>query len=225
MNDLNENNEVNFISLFTTPLMEVQLDLDVEKLTELAFEIMNRDKRGKQISNIGGWQSDIILEENQEEFKKLKKEITKHLQLYHSEAFRGMVFKENVTQNISEMWVNVNGKHHYNEWHIHPYSTLSGAYYIKHDGSSEQGNISFKHPAGTYKNIAHWPEGFVENLNEVTAEVVNITPKPNMLLIFPSWLEHKVEINLKDDTRISSSFNSRPILEKTKKMWQGNIWR
>ena len=32
-----------------------------------------------------------------------------------------------------------------------------------------------------------------------------------MLLIFPAWLEHKVEMNLKDDNRISLSFNSGPI--------------
>ena len=135
-----------------------------------------------------------------------------------------MKFKENIIHNLNNIWINISEKHHYNEWHIHHGSVLSGVYYINHDGSKENGDIIFKHPNGTYMNIAHWPEGLVENLNEVTAEVVNITPKPNMLLIFPSWLEHKVEINLKDDTRISSSFNSRPILEKTKKMWQGNIW-
>ena len=41
----------------------------------------------------------------------------------------------------------------------------------------------------------------------LTAENVEVTPKPNMLLIFPSWLEHKVEANLKNDFRISVSFN------------------
>ena len=87
MNDLNENNEANFISLFPTPLMEVQLDLDVEKLTELAFEIMNRDKRGKQISNIGGWQSDIILEENQEEFDVASRGMDWALLVLHIDQF------------------------------------------------------------------------------------------------------------------------------------------
>ena len=45
----------------------------------------------------------------------------------------------------------------------------------------------------------------------MTAEIINIKPRPNMLLIFPAWLEHKVEMNLKDDNRISLSFNSGPI--------------
>jgi len=56
--------------------------------------------------------------------------------------------------------------------------------------------------------MLHWPEGLIENTNIVTSGVVNIIPKSNMLLIFPSWLEHKVEANLKNDPRISLSFNS-----------------
>ena len=62
--------------------------------------------------------------------------------------------------------------------------------------------------------ICHWPEGLVEEFNEVSAENVEFTPKSNVLFIFPSWLEHNVKINLKDDTRISLSFNSDPIVEK-----------
>ena len=52
-----------------------------------------------------------------------------------------MVFKENVIQNLTSMWVNINEEYHYNEWHIHPGAILSGAYYIKHDGSSENGDV------------------------------------------------------------------------------------
>ena len=200
--------EITFIPLFAMPVMSVALDLDVEKLTELTFQLQNKDKKGVQVSNVGGWQSDDIREEKHEEFIRLKKEINHYLQVYHEEVFRGMVFKENVRQGFSNMWVNINEKHHYNEWHIHPASTLSGAYYIKHDSSDENGNIMFKHPNNLYMTFAHWPEGLIERTNEVTSNIVKITPKSNMLLIFPSWLEYKVETNLKDDTRISLSINS-----------------
>ena len=218
-----------FLQLFSNPIMKVQLDLDLKKLTELAFQMQDHDKKlGRVVnnkSNMGGWHSNNILEEKHEELIRLKKEITQHLQTYHSEVFRGMIFRNNVIQNINDMWVNINEKYHYNEWHIHPGSVISGAYYIKHDGCNENGAITFKHSNGTYKNIAHWPAGLIESENEVTGEIVQLNPEPNMLLLFPGWLEHKAEINLKDDTRISSSFNSRPILEKTKQQWQGNIWR
>ena len=42
----------------------------------------------------------------------------------------------------------------------------------------------------------------------ISADIVNITPSSNMLLIFPSWMEHSVGANLKNDPRISVSFNS-----------------
>ena len=71
-----------------------------------------------------------------------------------------------------------------------------------------------KHTFFSYKKYVHWPTGIVIKSNEVTSELFGPTPKSNMLLIFPSWLEHKVETNLKNDSRISISFNAVPILEK-----------
>ena len=205
--------------LFANPLMQVQLDYDLEKLTEFAFQLQDKDKKGVQFSNKGGYHSNsqiYIQEKKHEEFIGLKKEINQYLQIYYSEVFRGMTFKGkgNISQSINGMWVNINEKGHYNEWHIHSFSTLSGVYYIKHDGSDENGNILFKHPNHPYTNLIHWPPKLVEKTNEVTSEVISIIPKSNMLLIFPAWLEHKTEVNLKNDSRISLSFNSEPILEE-----------
>ena len=221
MNELKENNDddkMSIIPFFATPIMQVELDFDLEKLTEFAFEMWNKNKSGAQKTNRGGWQSNDITNEKHEEFIRLKKEINQYLQIYQSEVFRGMVFKEKIIHTLANMWVNINKKHHYNEWHIHAFATLSGTYYIKHDGSKENGNIIFKHTKGhlnsTYMTICHWPEGLVENFNEVSAENVEFLPQANTLFIFPSWLEHKVEINLKNNSRISLSFNSEPILEK-----------
>ena len=205
-------NNVSFTSLFPNPLMEVQLDLDLEKLTEFAFEILNKDKKGVE-TNGGGWQSNDIREEKNKEFKKLKKEINHLLQIYYSEIFRGMEFREPTIQNLNNMWVTINEKHQNIEWHLHGFSTLSGVYYIKHDGV-ESGDILFKHPVGSYMERSHWPVNLIKTHNEITASVINIMPKPNMLLIFPSWLDHKVETNLENDSRISISFNSTLSSEK-----------
>ena len=209
------NQSFTFTPLFPAPMMQVQLDLDLEKLTEFVFQLQREDSEGVILSNVGGWQSNPILEEKHEEFVRLKREITQYLEIYHLKIYQEMVFKENVTQNIKDIWVNINEKYHYNDWHIHG-SNLSGIYYIKHDGSNENGNLTFKHPIHHWQYImrSHWPYELIEEYNEATSEYIDITPKSNMLLIFPSWLEHKAENNLKDDTRISLSFNSDLILEK-----------
>jgi uncharacterized protein (TIGR02466 family) len=204
---------MNIIPFFTTSVMQIQLDLDTDKLAELAFQIQNKDKKGVQVTNKGGWQSNNVVEEPHEELQKLKKEITQHLQVYHSEVFRGMKFKGNVTQSIDNMWVMINEKHHYVDWHPHHQATLSGVYYIKHDGV-ENGNILFKHPEHSQLSALHWKKELVEVWNMTSGEIVGITPSSNMLLIFPSWLKHSAEANLKNDSRISLSFNSETILEK-----------
>tara|TARA_Y100000310_G_C20331037_1_gene645260 strand:+ start:24 stop:665 length:642 start_codon:yes stop_codon:yes gene_type:complete len=207
--------EISIIPLFASPLMVIQLDLDLEKLIEFSFQLQNKDKKGVQFTNKGGWQSGDIGEEKHEEFIRLKKEIYQYLQAYQIKVFRGMRFEEeNIRQEFHNMWININEKYHYNEWHIHPGATLSGVYYIKHDGSSENGNIMFKNPRGLYMALSHFPPGIVKYTNEVTSDIYNVNPQSNMLLIFPSWLEHKVEPNLKNDNRISLSFNSSLILEK-----------
>ena len=201
-------NKISSISLFTYPLMLVQLDLDLEKLTEFAYQLQNENKKGVNLTNRGGWHSADIDNDSHEELNKLKKEITQHLQMYHSEVFRGMKFKGNVTQSIVNMWLMINEKHHYVDWHIHHEATLSGVFYIKHDNSSKNGDILFKHPEHPQMSALHWKKELVEAWNTISGEILNITPNSNMLLIFPSWTEHRVELNLKDDPRISLSFNS-----------------
>jgi uncharacterized protein (TIGR02466 family) len=205
---------LNITPLFTIPVLQVELDLDLEKLTEFAFQLRDKDKRGFKYTNRGGWQSNEIQEEKHEELIRLKKEINQYLQIYQTEIFQGMVFKGNVTLSTDRMWVNINEKNHYNEWHNHTFSTLSGTYYIKHDNSPEHGNIIFKNSNALYMIASHWPPEIMELPNEVTSEYVEFVPKSNTLFIFPSWLEHKVEMNLKDESRISLAFNSNPILEK-----------
>ena len=59
-----------------------------------------------------------------------------------------------------------------------------------------------------YMTAAHWPVEFLEKTNEVTSPVIYIKPSSNMLLIFPAWMEHMVQENLKNDSRISLSFNT-----------------
>ena len=204
--------KTNINMLFSIPVMEVQLDLDLEKLTEFAFQLQDKDKKGSYRTNEGGWRSnDIDDEENHEEFIKVKKEITQYVHKYHLEIFGNIKFNENVIQDLGNIWVNINKKYHYNESHIHSFSTLSGTFYIKHDGSVENGSIEFKHPSHISMIDVHWPVGLVEKHNFITTPYIKFTPKPNMLLIFPSWLEHKVDINLKDEPRITAGFNSSAI--------------
>ena len=197
---------------FSSPILEVVLDLDTDKLTDFVYEIKKKDNTGKIHSNKGGWQSnDIFKEESSAEFVKLKEQINYYLQEYHERVFTqsGVKFVTNTFMHLQNIWANINEKYCYNEWHNHAMSLLSGVFYIKHNTLTENGSFMWENPI----NLSNlWPlyisKGLIKQPNMVIADFWTIDPEPNLLLIFPSWVEHKAEINFSDDPRISISFDS-----------------
>ena len=49
----------------------------------------------------------------------------------------------------------------------------------------------------------------IEKYNEFNSSVYRVEPSANDLLIFPSWLKHRVSPNLTKKNRICISFNIR----------------
>lgn len=92
-------------------------------------------------------------------------------------------------------WINVNSKNGYNISHNHGGSFLSGVIYLQ---STETGFIEFEslnyiykinHPLWYYNGSAkYWP-------------------KDGDILVFPSFLLHRIEPNLADRDRITIAFN------------------
>jgi len=99
-------------------------------------------------------------------------------------------------------WVNYNPKGSWNDRHAHdPHNGnfLSGVFYVKVPENS--GNISFIDPRphiSTSPEMVYYNDGHHE---------IEFVPEPNLLMMFPSWLEHSVCMSNSDDMRISISFN------------------
>jgi len=98
-------------------------------------------------------------------------------------------------------WINFNRTGDFNRRHHHTDITtlFSGVYYLK--VPSDSGRIIFHDPRSRTidammdtKYCGYQPE-------------VSIDPQPGMIIYFPSWLEHEVEMNESDDERISIAFN------------------
>ena len=102
------------------------------------------------------------------------------------------------------MWVNRNPKGASNTRHTHiTYSRpllLSGVYYIKVPENS--GRIRFYDPR--LISLMNPPD--YEYYHD--SQLYNfIEPQEDMILFFPSWLEHDVEVNQSNEERISIGFN------------------
>ena len=185
--------------IFSACIQANQTKLDIDSLTSFCYEVKRRDKKGRKISNLGGWQSGNIKKNPHPEFVKLLSEIQIAANAYHNK----LQFKKEYEQKLNNIWININGKGHSNEYHIHAKTTISACFYL----SDSNFPIRFKHPYEEM-NTYYWDEEFIGSFNNFNSGQWSITPKKNTLLMFPPWLYHKVVMNEEDSDRISIAFNT-----------------
>lgn len=101
---------------------------------------------------------------------------------------RGLVWK------MTSCWANVMGENSYHTSHLHPFSTLSGVYYVRIPKGSVQ--LKIEDPRlGLFMNAP------VRKLYET------IAPREGTFVLFESWLRHEVPPNQSRSPRVSISFN------------------
>lgn len=196
---------MNFVDLFSTPIQIAQLELDIESLIEFCYGKKAENPEGVSLSNLGGWQSDCVLNETHPEFVKLKNKIEEAANIYHNE----IGFKKNLKEIIGNIWININGKGHSNELHQHHYAIFSGNYYLRPCNAP----IAFRHPFKDI-NTYWWNSDIIEEYNQANSGVWTIQPAPNNIILFPSWIEHKVLSNEENMDRITIAFNTTLFPEK-----------
>jgi uncharacterized protein (TIGR02466 family) len=121
---------------------------------------------------------------------------------------------------ITGCWANISAKGARHKTHTHPNNFLSGVYYVQ--AAAGANTITFHDPRPQTYVIAPAP-------TELSLESAgsNIMPvKEGMLVVFPAWLPHSVDLNESDKERISVSFNvmfSSFGEKMSKPQWAGNI--
>lgn len=190
---------INIMPIFINFLAVESLRLDNDRIEKFCLE-RKRSSSGRVISNCGGWQSDD-LDLNTPELAELFAEVRKGL----DEVHRAFDFNPAMRQVITEAWININQKGHFNNSHDHPGSLFSAVYYVK--GGADKGELELKSPIipHTYTISGEMVGGY----NAFTGHAMVLPPVTGDLLIFPSWLLHRVNLSRSDEDRISIAFNSR----------------
>lgn len=153
---------------------------------------------GEKKSNRGGWQSRDFDEYKLKNFQYTEiLKLVKFIKPITEQLFLELKIKEHYPRALSNLWMNVNQKSHYNVSHVHPDSILSGVYYV--NAPENCGNIVFDQPSEK--------KFFLTQISHTLGNNIWQEPVDGKLIIFPSWLEHRVESNLSDFDRISISFN------------------
>ena len=189
---------------FPTPIW-LENDLfnksDLEQISLFVKHVRNNDK-GRKLSNVGGWQSNILMYENY-----LQQNISfLHDILFEKAKEAFLTLLSPLTLTSSSSWININSKGDWNHIHIHPGSLFSCVFYLT-DGSG----IKFIRPNGEMdfylKTVLDSGNGESKNYSDATYDYIIYKPQRNTALFFPSFLKHGVEVNDSDNERISIAFN------------------
>ena len=190
---------INIMPIFINFLAVESLRLDNDKIEKFCLE-KRKASAGRVVSNGGGWQSDN-LDPAATELAELFAEVQKRL----DEVHRAFEFAPSTRQVITEAWNNINQKGHFNYSHDHPGSLFSGVYYVK--GGADKGELELKTPITPHTYTISGE--MVGSYNAFTGHAMVIPPITGDLVIFPSWLLHRVNMSQSDEERISIAFNSR----------------
>lgn len=174
-------------------------------LEELTRSLMQDTRNVGQRTNHGGWHYAFdVFELKESVVTEFRAHMEQHVQAFLNH-FRQADRKTKDRFRL-EGWINVNGPGDYNVLHCHPGSFLSAVYYVKVPQAMKGGEIVFRDPRGPA--VAMYETPGIDLPWVGTGTGIPFTPATGQLLLFPSWLEHRVEPFEGAGERISIAFNA-----------------
>ena len=184
-------------SIFPTPVYIAKRDSDSISEEEKA-EVEKIIQQG-ELKNLGNSSSanNNIFDSN---LKNIKQFCEQQLKIYVEEVINP---KEELDFYMTQSWLNIVKPGEFHHDHSHNNSLISGVFYL---ATEEDDNITFEDMNFKIKQQINIEPKEWNVSNAVTWTFPAIT---NELIMFPSWLNHRVLVNEKATTdRISISFNT-----------------
>jgi uncharacterized protein (TIGR02466 family) len=181
------------IEIFKQFVAKISLNQNLNNLIKFSNLVKNKQE-GIKKSNCGGFHSND-LQKNNPAIVSLVTEIESRSNILAKE-----ILKINSNLELKNIWININGFKDFNIVHKHPFSKISGVFYVKVPKNS--GNLIFVNEAQIEDHMIN-----ILTYNTYNSSSNRIIPEENTLYLFPSWLKHYVEPNLSKEKRISMSFN------------------
>ncbi len=183
--------------LWATPVLVTQVDAPENYNVELRELILRKDPRytvgvtdgNKTRPDLLRWDDDLI--------QPLREWILDAAEFMNAEAGAGTSVEGVSVPMIAEAWAVLYREWGYHHLHAHHDSAWSGVYYV-HTGhmAEHAGDIEFLDPRPAACSHESW-----------RSPLQAISPRPGMLLAFPSWLQHWTTPYDGDSERICIAFN------------------
>ena len=182
-------------SLFPNPVYISHIN---RKFTEKELDFVNNQKNNctNNEGNISTTDKYIL---NKIELKEINEFIKSQC---HNYLDKVICPKNNIELYVTQSWLNYTKENQYHHQHSHPNSIISGVFYF--DCNKENDKIKFLNT--DYQQIS--PE-----INDSKFNLWNSTSwwfpvETGQLIMFPSYIDHKVDNKKGNNTRISLAFNT-----------------
>ena len=197
--------KVDMLDMFSIPLIHCELDEDTSELRQCTDYVLNTnqvDVDEYKIFEKSGLKETIDFEFRVlEQFPKMKQMFT-HIS--------NRLIKEGLNYDnkleISSSWFTKTNKGEQSPMHDHKNCVFSAVYYYG-DYDDQVGNLIFKNPIA---NLTSYRLN-VNKSNKFNTYDIEITPQAGSLLIFPSYVSHKIDVHKSDIPRLSLAFNMVPV--------------
>ena len=197
--------KVDLLDMFSIPLIHCELDEDTSELRQCTDYVLNTnqvDVDEYKIFEKSGLKETIDFEFRVlEQFPKMKQMFT-HIS--------NRLIKEGLNYDnkleISSSWFTKTNKGEQSPMHDHKNCVFSAVYYYG-DYDDQVGNLIFKNPIA---NLTSYRLN-VNKSNKFNTYDIEITPQAGTLLIFPSYVSHKIDVHKSDVPRLSLAFNMVPV--------------
>ena len=176
-----------------------------EDLKLLAHTLMKDECNSARRTNAGGWHYAFDLFELPDPVvAEFRQTMEQHVQTFINH-FRPEGRRKKDDFRLRG-WLNVNRAGDSNTLHSHPGCFLSATYYVNVPAGMKGGEIYFRDPRGPA--VAMYETPGIDLPWVGTGLGVPFSPASGLLLIVPSWLEHRVEPFEAAGERISIAFNA-----------------
>ena len=191
--------------VFPCPVYIVKRDTNISPNEEKEIGEIVKEGMHSNVGNSMSNNSDIFNGKLNDQYrtgylKEIKQFCEEQLNRYVKEIINP---REELDFYITQSWLNITKPGEYHHEHSHQNSIISGVFYIS---TEEDDKINFIDPNAKLRELIKFEPKEFNLWNSTEWFFPSIT---NELLLFPSWLDHKVDMNEGATTdRISISFNT-----------------
>jgi len=178
--------------LFPTPVYINNID---RNFTEQELQFVN-DQQNNCIKNEGNIHTEDSYVLDRKQFKNIKIFLENCCKDYLEKI---ICPENNIELYITQSWLNYTKENQYHHKHLHSNSIISGVLYF----NCNKDSIKFYN-----SNINHTIKPLIKKYNFWNSETWTFPTKTGELFMFPSSLNHGVDVKKEDNIRISLSFNT-----------------